>query len=100
MQDPLRHADRAAQRSCRRRLADALAAKIVELPAQLRRSLTWDQGKEMAAHARFTTMTGVTVYFCDPAQSLAAWQQREHQWALAPILPEALRDRALHPSRS
>jgi IS30 family transposase len=35
-------------------VADALAAKIIELPAQLRRSLTWDQGKEMAQHARFS----------------------------------------------
>jgi IS30 family transposase len=42
-------------------VADALAAKIVELPAQLRRSLTWDQGKEMAAHAQFSVQTGVPV---------------------------------------
>ena len=35
-------------------VADALAAKITDLAAQLRRSLTWDQGKEMAAHSRFT----------------------------------------------
>jgi IS30 family transposase len=47
-------------------VADALAAKIVELPDQLRRSLAWDQGKEMAAHARFSVQTGVPVYFCDP----------------------------------
>jgi IS30 family transposase len=47
-------------------VADALAAKIIELPDQLRRSLTWDQGKEMADHARFTITTGVQVYFCDP----------------------------------
>src|SRR6202040_2312375 len=47
-------------------VADALAAKIVELPDQLRRSLTWDQGKEMAAHAQFSMQTGVPVFFCDP----------------------------------
>jgi IS30 family transposase len=44
-------------------VADALATKITELPDQLRRSLTWDQGKEMAAHARFTIATDVPVYF-------------------------------------
>jgi transposase, IS30 family len=40
-------------------VADALAARIVTLPEQLRRSITWDHGKEMAQHARFSVDTGV-----------------------------------------
>jgi len=78
-------------------VADALAAKITELPEQLRRSLTWDQGKEMADHARFTITTGVQVYFCDPRRPLAAGQQREHQRPVTPVLPQTHRARALHP---
>ena len=57
-------------------VADALAAKIVELPTQLRRSLTWDQGKEMAAHAHFSVKTGVPVYFCDPR---SPWQRGSNE---------------------
>ena len=57
-------------------VAEALAAKIVELPEQLRRSLTWDQGKEMAAHARFSVKTGVPVYFCDPR---SPWQRGSNE---------------------
>jgi IS30 family transposase len=57
-------------------VADALAAKIVELPQQLRRSLTWDQGKEMAQHARFSVKTGLPVYFCDPR---SPWQRGSNE---------------------
>jgi transposase, IS30 family len=47
-------------------VADAIAARITTLPAQLTRSLTWDQGKEMSSHAAFTIATGIPVYFADP----------------------------------
>lgn len=44
----------------------AIARRIVTMPSQLRRSLTWDQGKEMAEHVQFSIDTGIQVYFCDP----------------------------------
>jgi IS30 family transposase len=51
---------------------DAIARTIITLPAQLRRSLTWDQGAEMTQHARLRIETGVAVYFCDPH---SPWQR-------------------------
>jgi IS30 family transposase len=57
-------------------VADALAEAIATLPEQLRRSITWDQGKEMAEHARFSVATGVPVYFCDPH---SPWQRGSNE---------------------
>jgi IS30 family transposase len=51
---------------------DAIAAAITTLPDQLRRSLTWDQGAEMAQHATLRVQTGLPVYFCDPQ---SPWQR-------------------------
>ncbi len=58
------------------RVREALARSIVTLPEQLRRSLTWDQGLEMAEHARFTVDSGVAVYFCDPR---SPWQRGSNE---------------------
>jgi IS30 family transposase len=54
------------------KVREALTAHISTLPDHLARSLTWDRGKEMADHVRFTVDTGVQVYFCDPH---APWQR-------------------------
>jgi transposase, IS30 family len=51
---------------------DAMTVAIQTLPASLRRSVTWDQGKEMAQHREFSVDTGVAVYFCDPH---SPWQR-------------------------
>ncbi len=54
----------------------ALAERILALPVELRRSLTWDRGSEMAEHVRFTVETGVQVYFCDPH---SPWQRGSNE---------------------
>ena len=54
------------------RVVPALIRQIRRLPLHVTRSLTWDRGKELAHHQRFTIATGVQVYFCDP---YSPWQR-------------------------
>jgi IS30 family transposase len=54
----------------------ALGRQVCTLPAQLRSTMTWDRGMEMAAHVQFTVATGVAVYFCDPR---SPWQRGSNE---------------------
>jgi IS30 family transposase len=58
------------------RVADELAKQMQRLPAELRRSLTWDRGIEMAAHQRFSLASEMQVYFCDP---YSPWQRGSNE---------------------
>jgi len=57
-------------------VVDALIKNTRKLPQELSRSLTWDRGKEMAAHQRFTLATDIQVYFCDPR---SPWQRGSNE---------------------
>jgi len=57
-------------------VSDALQRLVPRLPAELFKTLTWDQGSEMARHAEFSVATGVDVYFCDPH---SPWQRPSNE---------------------
>jgi len=75
---------------------DAIAAKITRLPEQLRRTLTWDQGTEMAQHAQLTIATDLAVYFADPHSPWQRGTNENTNGPATPVLPQGHRPGPLH----
>jgi len=57
-------------------MREGVIATLGQLPAQLRRTLTWDQGKELAMHQRISEQTGTRVFFCD---AHSPWQRGSNE---------------------
>src|SRR5262249_39598440 len=77
----------------------ALAQQVRKLPSELRRSLTWDRGKEMADHKSFHDCHQREGLFLRSTQPLAARQQRERQWSAATVFPTRNRSLAFLPGQ-
>ena len=73
---------------------EAMVAQMATMPEQLRRSLTWDQGKEMANHVQIAKATGLDIYFCDPH---SPWQRGTNENTNG-LLPQYLRKAPTCPS--
>jgi IS30 family transposase len=72
-----------------RTVVNALIKQSKKLPKELYRSLTWDRGKELTDHRRFTMATNIDVYFCDPQ---SPWQRGSNdQWPAETVLSQGYR---------
>jgi hypothetical protein len=76
---------------------DAITRTVITLPEELGRSLTWDQGAEMAQHDRLKIDAGIQVYFCDPQSPWQRGTNENTNGLLRQLLPE--RHRPEHPQR-
>jgi len=72
-------------------VVSALIKQAKKLPKELYKSLTWDRGKELTDHRRFTLATKIDVYFCDPQSPWQRGSEREHQWPAETVLSEGHR---------
>jgi IS30 family transposase len=79
---------------------EAMRKAIATLPKELMRSITWDQGSEMASHLNFTITTGVPIYFCDPHSPGSGDRMRTRTDCFVSICPRAPTSRSTLPRTS
>ncbi len=78
---------------------NALIKQARKLPRELTKSLTWDRGKEMAAHVRFSLATDMQVYFCDPASPWQRGSNENTNGLLRQYFPKGMDLSAIHQNK-